>query len=95
MNPPNKVMKSPMSLVTSKKTPPTLIIISPILIGYWGLNFKSFFINGNGGYGQVPQTGLFSFDRADELEKYEGSELIFVTHQPDRFWLKAVALLNI
>ena len=46
MNPPNKVIKSPMSLVTSKKIPPTPIIISPILIGYWGLNFNSFLISG-------------------------------------------------
>ncbi len=42
MNPPNKVIPSPMLLVTSKKIPPTPIKTSPILIGYCGFNFNSF-----------------------------------------------------
>ena len=41
---PKKVIPSPMSLVTSKKIPPTLIKISPILIGYCGFNLNSFSI---------------------------------------------------
>ena len=47
MNPPNKVIPSPMSLFSSKKTPPTHNKISPILIGYCGFNFNRFFGVGN------------------------------------------------
>ena len=34
--------------------------------------------------GQVPHTGLFWFVRAEFVEKFEGSEVILVTHQPDK-----------
>ena len=44
---------------------------------------------------KVPQTGLFSFDRGELVAKPDGSEVIFVTHQPDKSWLNAVVSLNI
>ena len=46
-------------------------------------------------YGQVHQTGLLALVSADEVLKLVGSEVIFVTHQPDKFLLKTVAPLNI
>ena len=45
--------------------------------------------------GQVPQTGLFSFEKPDEVEKFVGREVIFVTHHPDKSWLKEFANRNI
>ena len=41
---PNKVIPSPMSLVTSKKIPPMQATINPILIKYCGFSFNNFFI---------------------------------------------------
>jgi hypothetical protein len=43
-NEPNKRIPKPVSLVSSKKTPPIPIKISPILIRYCGFIFNSFFI---------------------------------------------------
>ena len=34
--------------------------------------------------GHVPHTGLFSFVRAEFVEKLEGSEVRFVTHHSDK-----------
>ena len=46
-------------------------------------------------YGHVPHTGLLPDVNAELAEKSVGSLVILVTHQPDRFWLKLVALANI
>ena len=35
--------------------------------------------------GHIPHTGLFAFIKADLSAKKVGSELIFETHQPDKF----------
>ena len=43
---------------------------------------------GVGVVGQVPQTGLLLSIKGEFLLKLNGSSLIFVTHQPDMFWLK-------
>jgi len=42
-------------------------------------------------YGQVPQTGLFSFVKALLEAKLLGSEGIIETHYPVRSWLKVLA----
>ena len=35
--------------------------------------------------GQVPQNGLLAIDKGESNEKYKGSEVILVTHQPVKF----------
>ena len=47
------------------------------------------------GVGQVPQSGLLLSDNDESVLKPVGSEIIFVTHQADKFWLKASASTNI
>ena len=40
--------------------------------------------------GQVPQTGMFSCSSAESsVTKLLGSDVILLTHQPDKSWLKA------
>ena len=45
--------------------------------------------------GHVPHTGLLASISDEFAAKLKGSEVIFVTHQPDKSWLKSVASLNI
>ena len=35
--------------------------------------------------GQVPQTGLLAFESGERSENGIGSEVMFVTHHPDKF----------
>ena len=52
-------------------------------------------VNETDGLGHVPHTGVLSLLKGDCALKLSGKEEIFGTHQPDRSWLKALAVLNI
>ena len=52
-------------------------------------------VNETDGLGHVPHTGVLSLLKGDCVLKLSGREEIFGTHQPDRSWLKALAVLNI
>ena len=80
---------SPYSLLIH--IPSTGLVFKQEFIAVWKLSF----VIGVSAPHHLPQIGLFAFVSGEDILKLLGSELILKTHQPDKFWLKVVASLNI